>query len=66
MKTFQQYMSISFNLSLTSSHFHPLQDEDEDDNGKFRLERVKLRPCIAVFVLQSVAETEGFSHAWII
>ena len=42
--------SICFHLSPTSSHFHPLQVEncgsnsrlvvDEDDNGKFRLERV--------------------------
>ena len=49
---FYQYMTIFFNFSPTSSHLHPLQvencasnsrivvDEDEDDNGKFRLERV--------------------------
>ena len=45
-----QYEVIFFNFSLTSSHLHPLQvgncDSnsrlvlDEDDNGKFRLERV--------------------------
>ena len=45
--------SILFHLSPTSSHFHPLQVEncdsnsrlvvDGDDNGKFRLERVKAR-----------------------
>ena len=45
-------MAIFFNFSLTSSHVHPLQVEncgsnsrlvvDEDGNGKFRLERVKL------------------------
>ena len=45
-----QYMTIFFNFSLTSNHLHPLQVEncdsnsrlvvDEDDNGKFRLERV--------------------------
>ena len=44
--------SIFFHLSSTSSHFHPLQVEncdsnsrlvvDEDDNGKFRLKRVKI------------------------
>ena len=44
-------MVIFFNFSLTSNH-HPLQVEncdsnsrlvvDEDDNGKFRLERVKV------------------------
>ena len=51
MKMFYEYMVIFFNLSPTSSHFHPLQVEncdsnsrlvvDEDDNSKFRLERVK-------------------------
>ena len=45
-----QYMVIFFNFSLTSNHLHPLQVEncdsnsrlvvDEDDNGKFRIERV--------------------------
>ena len=44
-------MAIFFNFSLTSSHLHPLEVEncdsnsrlvvDEDDNGKFRLDRVK-------------------------
>ena len=47
MKLVYQYMSIFFNFSPTSSHLHPLQVEncdivDEDDNGKVRLERVKL------------------------
>ena len=44
MKLFYQYMAIFCTFSLTSNHFHPLQGEnvvDEDDNGKFRLERVK-------------------------
>ena len=51
MKLFYQYMAIFCTFSLTSNHFHPLQVEncdsnsrlvvDEDDNGKFRLERVK-------------------------
>ena len=45
-----QYMTIFFNFSPTSNHLHPLQVEncdsdsrlvvDEDDNCKFRLERV--------------------------
>ena len=45
-----QYIAIFFNFLATSSHLHPLQVEncdsnsrlvvDEDDNGKFRLERV--------------------------
>ena len=51
MKLFYQYMTIFFNFSPISNHLHPLQVEncdsnsrlvvDEDDNGKFRLERVK-------------------------
>ena len=49
MKLFYEYMVIFFNLSPTSNHLHTLQVEnrdsdsrlvvDEDDNGKFRLER---------------------------
>ena len=45
-------MAIFFNLPTTSTHLQPLQGEncvsnlrlvvDEDDNGKFRLERVKI------------------------
>ena len=52
MKLFFVYIIIFFNLSPTSNHLHPLQVkncdsnsrlvEDEDDNGKFGLERVKL------------------------
>ena len=44
-------MAISYNFPTTSNHLHPLQVEncdsnsllvvDEDDNGKFGLERVK-------------------------
>ena len=50
MKLFCQYMTIFFDFSLTSSHLYPLQVEncdsnsrlvgDEDDNGKYRPERV--------------------------
>ena len=53
MKLVYQYMAIFFAFPTTSSHFHPLQAEncdsnsqlvvDEDDNGKFRPERVKSR-----------------------
>ena len=52
MKLFHQYIAIFVYLSPSSSHLHPLQVEncdsnsrlvvDEDDNGKFRPERVKL------------------------
>ena len=51
MKLVYQYMVIFFNVSPPSNHLHPLQVEncdsnsrlvvDEDDNDKFRLERVK-------------------------
>ena len=51
MKLVYQYMAIFFNFQTTSNHLHPLQVEncdsnsrlvvDEDDTGKFRLERVK-------------------------
>ena len=51
IKLAYQYMVIFFNISPTSNHLHPLQVEncdsnswlvvDEDDNGKFRLERAK-------------------------
>ena len=46
-------MAIFFNFQTTSNHLHALQVEncdsnsrlvvDEDDNGKFRLERFKIR-----------------------
>ena len=51
MKLVYQYMTFFFIFSPTSNHLHPLQVEncdcnsrlvvDEDDNGKFRDERVK-------------------------
>ena len=51
MKLFYQYMAIFINFLPTSNHLHQLQVEncdsnsrlvvDEDDNGKFRLERIK-------------------------
>ena len=51
MKLITQYMAIFLNFSPSSNHLHPLQVEncdsnswlvvDEDDNGKFRPERVK-------------------------
>ena len=50
MKLVYQYMVIFLNFQTTSNHLHPLQGENcdsnsrlvvgEDDNGKFRLERV--------------------------
>ena len=54
MKLIYQYTALFFNFPPTSSHFHPLQVEncdsnsrlvvDENDNGKLRLERVKMDP----------------------
>ena len=51
MKLLYQYMAIFFIFSPTSNHLHPLQVENydsnlrlvvgENDNGKFRLQRVK-------------------------
>ena len=48
---YPEYMAILFNFSPISNHLHPLKVEncgsnsqlvvDEDDNGKFRPERVK-------------------------
>ena len=56
MKLVYKFMAIFFNFSTTSNHLHPLQVEncdsnsrlvvDEDDNGKFRLERVESDPVI--------------------
>ena len=53
MKLVYQYVVIFFKFKTTSSHLHTLQVEncgsnsrlvgDEDDNGKFRLERVKAK-----------------------
>ena len=50
MKLAYQYIAIFFTFSTTLNNLHPLQVEncesssvvDEDDNGKFRLERVKV------------------------
>ena len=52
MKLVYQYMAIFMNFSPTSNHLRPLQIEncdsnsqlvvDEDDNSKFRLEKVKV------------------------
>ena len=51
MKLVYQYAVIFFNFLTTSCHLRPLKVEncgsnsrlvlDEDDNGKFRIERVK-------------------------
>ena len=55
MKLVYQYMLIFFNFPPNSSHHHSLQVEncdtnsrlvvDEDDNGKFRPERVDIGPA---------------------
>ena len=65
MKLVYQYMVIFFTFPPTSNHLHPLQVEncdsnsrlvvDEDDNGKFRIERV-----IALKYVHINQETKGF------
>ena len=69
MKLVYQYMAIFFTFSPTSSHLHPLQVEncdsnsrlveDEGDNGKFRLEKVKASFYLPENRLQ-FAKTNGF------
>ena len=56
MKLVYQHMAVFFNLSPISDHLHPLQVEncdsnsrlvvDDDDNSKFRDERVKCMFCL--------------------
>ena len=70
MKLFYKYMTIFFTFPPTSNHLHPLQVEncgsnlrlvvDEDDNGKFRLERIK-RQVIKFQVLTYIKLC--FAHA---
>ena len=76
MKLVYKYMAIFFNFSPTSNHLHPLQVEncdsnsrlvvDEDDNGKFRLERVKaLRHLIYIFTcLKLCLPTATYNFKW--
>ena len=59
-------MAIFLNFSSTSSHLHPLLVEncdsnsrlvvDEDDNGKFRPERVKAHISFPITVIESANE----------
>ena len=64
MELFYQYMAIFFNFSPTSNHLHPLEVEncdsnsrlvvDEDDNGKFRPERVSPYSANRVLIIKAV------------
>ena len=66
MKLVDQYVVIFFNFQTTSKHLHPLQVEncgsksrlvvDDDDYGKFRIQRVKLIASIAGFSLSEKRE----------
>ena len=66
MKLVYQYMVIFFYFSPTSSHIHQLQVEncdsnsqlvvDEDDYGKFGLERVKAQNVVDAFVFAIIAK----------
>ena len=70
MILFYQYMAIFLHFSPTSTHLHPLQVEncdsnsrlvvDEDDNDKFRLERVKSLLNSDLYVSRSTFE--NFLH----
>ena len=70
MKLVYQYMAILLIFSLTSNHLHPLQVEncdsnsrlvvDEDDNGKFRIERVKLTSTVGYNDKRSKSVLQGF------
>ena len=61
MKLFYQYIASLSNFAPISNQLHPLQVEncdsnsrlvvDEDDNGKFRIERVKTL-CLRYLALQ--------------
>ena len=63
MKLFHEYIVIFFNLSPKSNHLHPLRVEncgsnsrlvvDEDDYGKFRIERVKLFFSVTYYWFES-------------
>ena len=67
MKLVYQYITIFFIFSPTSNHLHPLQVEicdsnsrlvvDEDDNGKFRLERAKC--CQNAFAMLKIKIFKG-------
>ena len=69
MKLVYQYVIIFFNFSPTSHHVHPLQVEncesnsrlvvDEDDNGKFRLERVKWGVNIVLHIMPILRQKEA-------
>ena len=82
MKLVYQYTTIFINFSPTSSHLHPLQVEncdsnsrlvvDEDDNGKFRLERVNACAAVNRFVYINTCRfninityiCDGREHLW--
>ena len=69
MRLVYQYMAIFFNFPPTSSHLHPLQVEncdsnsrlvvDEDDNDKFRPERVNPFSAGTVIICQNVTPEDG-------
>ena len=69
MKLVCQYMIIFFNFSPPSNHLHPLQVEncdsnswlvvDEDDNGKFRPERVNVGPPFTTLAQHTIDHNNG-------
>ena len=73
MKLVYQYMTIFYIFSLTSNHLHPLQVEncdsnsrlvvDEDDNGKFKIERVKLTSTVGYNDKRNISVLQGYFPA---
>ena len=73
MKLVYQYLAIFFNFVPTSNHLHPLQVEncdsnsrlvvDEDDNDKFRLQRVKTFHCWIIYYFLNWLETV-YAEGW--
>ena len=72
MKLFYEYMVI--NLSPTSSHLRPLQVEncdrnsrlvvDEEDNRKFRLERVNINKRLKIFCIIVCKVNIQYDYFW--
>ena len=69
MKLVYQYVIIFCNFLTTSSHLRPLQVEncgsnsrlvvDEDDNDKFRIERVNKHNCVYLYVFKFLRASQS-------
>ena len=70
MKLAYHYMAFFFNFQTTLNHLYPLQADsnsrlvvDEDDNGKFRLERVKSRSWVVFSITLFEINADLFKNA---